>query len=159
MIRLVLIWNVVLTVLLVVLLVTNRHDRSAKPPLQAGVPQADVLRARRVEIVDREGRLTAMLGEGSDGYVPAEGLTLFDSLGRKAVILTLDNRGYGMLYFQGKNTMGKVTVGYFTGNDEVVPPSKEDPGGMWGIRVLRPNSEAPQVFGVQGDGRPIPTSR
>jgi hypothetical protein len=156
MIRLVLLWNAVLTVLVAVLLVSNRHGRLEKT-LQASSPEASVLRARRVEIVDQKGRVTAELGEISDNSGIA-GLSLLDSHGRKAVTLALDNRGYGMLYFQSKHTEAKVTVGYFTGNDEAVPLSEEDPEGMWGIRVLRPGFEAPQVFGVQGDGRPIPTS-
>jgi hypothetical protein len=159
MIRLVLIWNAVLTVLLAVLLLNNRHDRLDKTPLQAGVPQTDVLRARRVEIVDHEGRLTAVLGRGSGSAAPAAGLTLFDPSGREAVVLALNDRGYGTLYFASKQNLGKVSVGYFTGSDQVAPLSEEDPGGGWGVRVLRPGLEAPQVFGVQGDGRPIPTSR
>ncbi|SEB97258.1 hypothetical protein [Terriglobus roseus] len=156
MIRLVLLWNAVLTVLVVVLLVGNRHDRSAKPPLQASVPQADVLRARRVEVVDHEGHVTAEFGETLDGS--AAGLSLFDPNGRRAVTLALNDRGYGTLFFHAKKRSGNVAVGYFTGSDQVAPLSEEDPLGGWGILVQRPAFEAPQVFGVQIDGRPIPTS-
>lgn len=156
MIRLIVIWNVVMTVGLAVLLVGNHHGESSRTQLQAGVSQPDVLRVRRIEIVDKEGRLTAVLGEDPQGI--KGGLSLFDANGRRAVMLGISDRGFGGLYFQAKHTEAKVTVGYFTENDEVVPLSKEDPEGMWGIRVLRPNLAAPQVFGVQMDGRPIPTS-
>ena len=158
MIRLLVVWNIVIMALLAVLLVSNHHDGATKTPLQAGVPQPDVLRVRRIELVDHEGRLTAQLGESSNGFAPAEGLTLFDSNGRQAVILALNNRGYGTLSFASKQNLGKVQVGYSTGSDQVTPLSQEDPLGGWGILVRRPNLEPPQAFGVQVDGRAIPTS-
>lgn len=158
MIRFVVIWNLIVTSLLAFLLLSG-YGISKKMPLQTGAPQADVLRARRVEVVDRNGRLTAVLGESKDGYAPAEGLTLLDPGGRQAVVLALNDRGYGTLYFSSKQNLGKVSVGYFTGNDEVVPLTKEDPEGGWGIRVRRLGLEPPQIFGVQANGRPIPTSK
>ena len=159
MIRLILIWNAVLTVLFTILLVGYLHDRLHKTPIQASSTQADVIRVRRIELVDRDGRLTAVLGKGPDNYFPASGLTLLDPNGRKAVMLGLNNRGYGTFFFDSKRKSGAVEIGYFTGSDQVAPLSEEDPGAGWGIRVQRPGFEAPQVFGVQGDGRPIPTSR
>lgn len=156
MIRLLITWNIVITTLLAVLLLSNRHVGSTKTPLQTGVTQPDVLRVRRVEIVDQQGRLTMVLGQQSERG--RKGLFLLDPDGREAVELGLNDRGYGTLYFQSKQMDAKVSVGYFTENDEVVPLSQEDPGGAWGIRVLRPNLKVPQVFGVQVDDRPIPTS-
>ena len=156
MIRLILIWNALLTVLIAMLLVVHLHDRLHKVPIQASSTQADVIRVRRVEVVDQEGRVTAELGETLDGS--AAGLSLFDANGRRAVTLALNDRGYGALYFQSRQSYAKVSVGYFSGSDQKPPPLEEDPGGIWGIRVSRPNLEPPQVFGVLDDGRPIPTS-
>ena len=156
MIRILVIWNILITALLTSLLVSNRNGGLNKPPLQTGVAQADLVRARRIEVVDEEGRLTAVLGHDTQGLTG--GLSLFDPNGRSAVKLGLNDRGYGALYFQAKHTDAKVTVGYFTGNDEAVPLSEEDPEGMWGIRVLRTGFKPPQIFGTVGDDRPISTS-
>ena len=160
MIRFIVVWNVVLTVLVVFLLVGNRHDRLAKLPLQAGVQQSEVLRARRVELRDREGHLTAVLNGGPDegDIFSGVGLTLLDPHGREAVSLGLTERGYGNLHFASSRQSAKVSVGYFSGADQVAPLSEVDPGGIWGIRVLRPNSETPQVFGVLDSGPALPTS-
>ena len=154
--RLIVVWNVVITILLAVLLVSNRHDHLSKTQPQVGVSQTDILRVRRVEVVDQQGRLTAILGQVSEHS--AGGLSLFHPDGRKAVALELNDRGYGTLYLGSKQTESKVLVGYFSGSDTDVPLSEEDPRGGWGMLVRRPNLNAPQVFGVQTDGRPIPTS-
>ncbi len=158
MIRLIIIWNLVVTACLAVVLMSNRQGNLSKTQLQAGVPQPqpDVLRVRRVEIVDQQGRLTAVLGQQSE--LSTGGLSLLDSAGRKVVVLALNDRGYGTLYFGSKQMDGKVSVGYFAGGDQAVPLSEEDPLGGWGIRVIKPE-QGSQVFGVQGDGQPIPTSR
>lgn len=156
--RFVVIWNVMVTSLLAILLLSHLHDRLHKTPTQASSTQADVIRVRRVDVVDHDGHLTAVLGEGTDGYAsegrayPARCNWTEGSHSR------LDGRGYGNLWFASKRYPGQVSVGYFRGGDQGVPLSEEDPRGAWGIRVSKNSADSSQVFGVQVAGRPIPAS-
>ena len=132
MIRTVVICNAVLTVILAITVVflTSTHPRERR--------NADVLRAKRVELVDNSGRVRASLGM-TDRSDQTPALSLFDQNGREAVFLSVNERGYATMFFQSRQTEGKVALGYLTGSDVVIPAGEDDPLGAWGIRVRGKN--------------------
>lgn len=149
MIRVLAIWNIVVTVILIGLL-TSRSG------VDAGVKAAEnaqVVRANRLEIIDQNGKTRAILGVDSPNSAPK--LSLYSSEGREAAFISLNSKGYGTMYFQDKKTEGKVSVGYLWGSDTPTPPDREDPLSSWGIRV-RGNNGAQTNFGFLSNGQPIP---
>jgi hypothetical protein len=152
MIRVLAVWNIVLTVILVVVL-TSRFDVSTKV---RAAENAQVVRASRLEIVDQSGKTRAVLGV--DGTNSGPKLSLYNNDGREAAFLMVNSQGYGTMYFQDKKTEGKVSVGYLWGSDTATPSDIEDPLSSWGIRVRGLNG-AQTSFGLLNDGHPIPQSR
>ena len=148
MIKVLAIWNIVLTVVLIGVL-TSKFD------INSGVRAAEtapVVRTNRLEIVDQNGKTRAVLGIDNPGSVPK--LSLYSSEGHEAAFLTLNSMGYGTMYFQDNRTEGKVSVGYLWGSDTATPPEVEDPLSSWGIRVRGLNGDQ-NSFGLLNNGQPI----
>jgi hypothetical protein len=150
MIKVLAIWNIVLTAILIGVL-TSKF--SANSEVRAA-ETAQVVRTNRLEIVDQNGKTRAVLGIDNPGSVPK--LSLYSSEGREAAFLTLNSKGYGTMYFQDKKTEGKVSVGYLWGSDTPTPSDIEDPLSSWGIRVRALNG-AQTSFGLLNDGQPTPS--
>jgi hypothetical protein len=139
--------NAAVTVLLIFALLfmwSRHHDVSNDTP--------EVVRTKRLEIVDRSGKVRAVAGTEENASANPK-IILYDEAAREAAILTLNSKGLGTLYFQSKETEGKVAVGYLWGSD-TVPTSESDPLGSWGIRVLGPNGQQ-NGFGLTIGGRPL----
>ena len=130
MLKFVAICNGVLTLaLLGVVIGLWRHEEAPR--------SQEVVRARRLEIMDSAGKLRAVLD--SDREAEPE-LVLLDKQGHKALLMTTNNLGYATVYFQSQSTEGKVSVGYLWGSDSI-EPGVEDPLARWGVR-LRGKDEA-----------------
>ena len=117
--------HAVLTLVLlgVVIFLLQRHDGTRHSP--------DVIQAHRVEVIDRNGKVTAAL-DGDREEAPA--MVLLDKDGHEALLMTVNSLGYAAAYFNSKRTEGKVSVGYLWGSDSL-PENTEDPLARWGIRV------------------------
>jgi hypothetical protein len=152
MIKLFAIWNTIVTVSLVAVLfalLSNHQDVKA-------ADATDTVRTSRLEIIDRSGKTKAVLGVDQEGANPK--LVLYSNDGREAAFLTLNSNGYGTLYFQNKQTEGKVSVGYLWGSDTLGIKQAEDPLSSWGIRVRGLNGSQTN-FGLLNNGQPIPRTR
>jgi hypothetical protein len=142
-------WNIVVTLILVLLFAFNFRSRSKVHAEEA--PQT--IKTHRLEIVDDVGKIKAVLeADGTDRSGPK--LVLFDSAGREAAILSVNSNGYGTMYFQDKRLQGKVSVGYLWGSDTPTPRNEDDPLSSWGIRIRGINGTQ-KSFGLLNDGQPI----
>ena len=73
----------------------------------------DVVRARRYELVDRQGRLRGIFGEfpSPDHAVPSiYGVCLFDAAGRQRAFLCLDYMGPKLVFDSGGNNALELGV-------------------------------------------------
>ncbi|HEX7158452.1 MAG TPA: hypothetical protein VF214_05545 [Edaphobacter sp.] len=152
MIRVLAIWNIIVTTILLGVLISKSRVESGTRAAEA-VP---VVRANRVEIVDQNGKMRAVLGIDNSDSVPK--LALYNTEGREAAFLTLNSNGYGTMYFQDKKTEGKVSVGYLWGSDTPTPSDIEDPLSSWGIRVRGING-VQTSFGLLNNDQPISQSK
>lgn len=151
MIKLLAIWNLVVTVSLIAVIVALLSHRRVNATGQTGT-----IRTSRLEIIDRNGKTKALLGVDPEGLDPR--LVLYNEHGREAAFLTLNSNGYGTLYFQNKQTEGKVSVGYLWGSDTLGPTQVEDPLSSWGIRVRGLNGSQAN-FGLLNDGQILPGTK
>lgn len=74
---------------------------------------AEVVRARRFELVDREGRLRGVFGElpnPDDTIPPIFGVCLFDTKGRQRTFLCLDYMGPKLVFDSGGNNALELGV-------------------------------------------------
>ena len=149
MIRILVVWNIVLTVIVVVVLASRFGVRNRASE------DAQVVRATRLEIVDSSGKTKAFLGVDGTNSVPK--LSLYDGEGREAAMLMLNSEGYGTIYFQSKQTEGRVSVGYLWGSDSK-GSEPEDPLASWGIRVRATNGTQTS-FGQLNNGLPMTSAR
>jgi hypothetical protein len=145
-----LIWNVFVTVMLAAILTMRSSSdgrvRAAEAP--------EVVRTSRLELVDQSGRTRALL-ETDKANSSNPKLVFYDGAGREAAFLTVNSMGYGTMYFQGKTTEGKVSIGYLWGSDTSTPSGSEDPLSSWGMRV-RGNNGIQTNFGLLTNGQSIP---
>ena len=148
MIRLLAVWNVILTVIVVVLL-SFRFDLNTEVRAAENV---QVVRANRLEILDQSGKTRAVLGVDAPNANPK--LSLYDNNGREATFLTLNSQGYATMYFQSKQTEAKVSLGYLWGSDSPTASELEDPLGSWGVRVRGVNGTQTS-FGMLNNGQSI----
>ena len=93
----------------------------------------DVLRAKRIEIVDARDRVSAVLNVDEKTSTPM--LSFFDSEGHESLRMTVDRDGHSSLYFVNKHNDPVVSVGYLTASDVRVEAGEEDPLASWGVRV------------------------
>jgi hypothetical protein len=103
---------------------------------------ADVVRARRFELIDDSGRVRAVLGnlarEGDDAYWP--GLALRDASGRDRVSLMVHNLGPELAYDFGVNIV--IVLG-------VLDPGTEGP--VPGVNLTVFDADGRPVLGWHGN--------
>ncbi len=116
MIKVLAVWNAVVTVVLIAILFSMFSIRNGVKAAEA----VEVVRTRRLEIIDQRGKTKAVL-EANEADPSNPELTLYDDEGRKAVFMTVNSKGYGTMYFQSKQIEGKVWVGYLWGSDALRP--------------------------------------
>ncbi len=92
------------------------------------------IRAERLEIVDQQGNTTFSVGEKRLGAYPSE-MAFYDSTGRPAILVLVDKKGHGTMFFQSKQTEGKVAVGFLNGNDAATAPNEQQDAYGWGLQV------------------------
>lgn len=152
-IKLLIVWNAAVTIVLTAVLFILFSHRSKVEH----VSPTDVVRTSRLEIVDPNGKIKAVLGT-EDGRSSSPKLILYNQEGREAAILTVNSNGYATMYFQDKRTDGKVSVGYLWGSDTLSSAETEDPLASWGIRVRGQNLRQTS-FGLLNNGESIPQSK
>jgi hypothetical protein len=96
---------------------------------------AKVVQTRTVELVDDQHRVRGTIGLVKTAGQDEPQIVLRDGHGNIAVLLSINKRGEGTLYFNSKDREGKVGLGYLWGSD-TPPTSGEDPLAAWGLRVL-----------------------
>jgi hypothetical protein len=142
--------SVVLSVVLSVVanLALDRQRESVIP---------DVIRAKRVELIDRQGRIRGafeLVGDGPGGIH----LVMRDANGRDAIDMGIDGRGDGALAFSnGYWNQGAIVLGHLQNVDDgTESKSRDTPDitGAWGLRVRSPQSKFTGV-GFFNSGRPF----
>jgi hypothetical protein len=146
MIRFLAIWNIIITITLILVLKTVFDARASAASLES----AQIIRTTRLEILDKSGKVRAILA-GDDEYSTPK-FSLLNSDGRPAALIMVNQLGYGTLYFQSKDVEGKVSVGYQWGSDSF-PQNQEDPLASWGVRVRGANGDVVTSFGVGNGGQ------
>ncbi len=131
------------------LLVEHHNQRQADKTM-------DVLRARKIELMDAHGQVRGefRMGVGANGEaVPM--VLLRDKRGQEAVNLYLTPKGEGTLAFNsllpGNFREGIVSVGHFELGD--TEPAEES-SGAWGISVMDSRHTSTSM-GVQNTGKPL----
>jgi hypothetical protein len=118
----------VLTAILVMFII---RDRVRVRP----TAQTDILTVRELHVVDGTGAVRLTLG--THGRWSKQGNPALDLLpsgsGYGGAELLLDTDGRGTLWFDTKDTVGKMMVGHFVTGDSL-PLSESD--HSWGIRVI-----------------------
>jgi hypothetical protein len=137
-------------------LTTTLLQRHKAPPT-ALMPS--VITLRELRIADSAGVVRAVLGTGALGDRPELKL-LGVKPQRGGVDLTLDNNGFGTLYFNSDTTDAKVSVGHRFNCDSL--PDSERNCGAWGLQILNlnPLGDAPHqmTFAVGSNGSAFATS-
>jgi hypothetical protein len=113
---------------------------------------SDVVRAKKIELVDDHGHVRGAfeLGEWDGKVVPS--ISLLDDQGAKAVLLQLNPRGEGTLYFSSSRVReGIVSLGYLQSDDTDAP---EDPLGGWGL-VVQDSETNRTSMGLKNSGKPF----
>ena len=151
MVRILAVWNILLTVTLAVVLIS----RSSMGTNIRAAEHTQIVRTKRLEIVDQSGKTRAVLG--ADGANASPKLSLYNNDGREAAFLMLNSQGYGTLYFQSKQTESKVALGYLWGSDSLSDSRAEDSLASWGVRVKGMNGTQTS-FGLLNSGRISHTS-
>ena len=115
----------------------------------------DVVRAKRVELIDTQGRIRGAFELAKDG-VPD--LVMRDADGRDSIYMGLDSRGDGGLGFANDYwNAGAVILGHLQNVDDGTQSRSkdvEDKSGAWGLRVRSKENKFTGV-GFMNSGRPI----
>jgi hypothetical protein len=148
--------TVVLSVVLSVVASTAVNfafDKQREPVLP------DVVRAKRVELIDAQGRIRGtfeLAKAGGDDVVPC--LVMRDADGRDSIYLGLDLRGDGELAFPNDYwNGGALVLGHLQNVDDGTQSRSkdvEDKSGAWGLRVGNKQNKFTGV-GFMNSGRPI----
>jgi hypothetical protein len=148
--------TVVLSVVLSVVASTAVNlafDRQREPVLP------DVVRAKRVELIDAQGRIRGtfeLAKAGGDDVVPR--LVMRDADGRDSIEMGLNARGDGGLAFANDYwNEGAVILGYLLNVDDGTQSRSkdvEDKSGAWGLRVRSKQNKFTGV-GFMNSGGPI----
>jgi hypothetical protein len=126
---------------------TNQYDKR-KP--------VDILRTKKVEIVDDEGRIRGILGLVGDRASESQPrLVLRDTDGREVILLNVSRNGEGFLGFSSKDIEGVVIIGELPGSDTV---GSNDNVGVWGLMV-RASDGRRSSMGFLKSGDPVGLSR
>jgi hypothetical protein len=116
---------VVLSVMssLCTILVLNHHN---------GLASSDVLRVKRIELVDAKGRVGGILElESNRPGEPTTRLTLRGPNGRDSIVMNVNSKGDGTISFSNPFwNEGAVTLGHLLNSDDGA-----DKNGAWGLRI------------------------
>ena len=119
----------------------------------------DVVRAKRVELIDAQGRIRGTFGlakNGGDDVGPH--LVMRDADGRDSIYLGLDLRGDGELAFPNDYwNGGALVLGHLQNVDDGTQSRSkdiEDKSGAWGLRVRSKQNKFTGV-GFMNSGKPI----
>lgn len=128
-------------------------DRQREPVLP------NVVRAKRVELIDAEGRVRGtfeLADHGHFGVTPH--LIMRDADGRDSIYMGLDVRGDGSLAFANDYwNEGSLILGHLQNVDDGTESKSkdiEDKSGAWGLRVRSKENKFTGV-GFLNSGRPI----
>jgi hypothetical protein len=128
-------------------------DRQREPVLP------DVIRTKRVELIDAQGRIRGtfeLAKDGRDGVVPR--LVMRDADGRDSIEMGVDGRGDGGLAFANDYwNEGAIILGHLQNVDDGTESKSkdvEDKSGAWGLRVRSKENKFTGV-GFFNSGRPI----
>lgn len=120
---------------------------------------SDVVRAKRVELVDTQGRVLGtfeLVQDGHGGSVPH--LVMRDSSGRDSIEMGVDGRGDGALGFANDYwNEGAIILGHLQNVDDGTESKSRnipDTSGAWGLRVRSPQNSFAGI-GFFNSGRPI----
>jgi hypothetical protein len=132
---------------------TLLFDRQREPVLP------EVVRAKRVELIDAQGRIRGtfeLADQGHYGVTPR--LIMRDADGRDSIDMGLDSRGDGELAFANDYWVaGALVLGHLQNVDDGTQSRSkdiEDKSGAWGIRVRSKQNKFTGV-GFMNSGRPI----
>lgn len=131
-------------------------DKQREPQLP------DVVRAKRVELIDPNGRIRGAFElapeQGGDVYPQ---LVMRDIDGRNSIEMSVRDQGYGALSFSNDHwNEGAVTLGYLGMDTDVSMGKEKDQEraktlGRWGLLVRSPRSHAVTGIGFVNDGTPL----
>jgi hypothetical protein len=149
-------YTIVLSVVLSVAASTMANlafDRQREPVLP------DVIRAKRVELIDAQGRIRGTFGlasDGRNGVLPR--LVMRGADGRDAIEMGIDGKGNGVLSFasehwnEGALILGHLDlVDYKVANQQI---EDVDKSGAWGLQIRSPQSKYTGI-GFFNSGRPL----
>jgi hypothetical protein len=145
------VFTVILSVLLSVaasLWITHHRTQEALP-----APEIGVLQAKGIQLIDDQHKVRGIIGFSQISGHQQPQILLRGEDGQTSILLTLDERGEGTLYFNSKDKEGKVGLGYLWGSD-TTSVGEEDFLGAWGLRVLGQNGQTTGV-GIGNNGRLI----
>ena len=135
---------------------TTTTLRRHEAPVAAVIPK--VLTLQELRITDSAGVVRAVLGTGPLGDRPELKLVAVNPE-HGGVDLTLDENGFGTLYFSSDTTEAKVSVGHRFNCDSV--PDSERNCGAWGLQISNshPLRDAPyqMIFAVGSNGSAVAT--
>jgi hypothetical protein len=126
---------------------------------QRGPVLPDVVRAKRVELIDAQGRIRGtfeLVKTGQNSVQPS--LVMRDTDGRDSIEMGIDTRGDGALGFSSDHwNEGTVILGHLRNNDDgTESKSKDVPDrtGAWGLQVRSVDNKLTGI-GFFNSGRPI----
>jgi hypothetical protein len=128
---------------------------------QRGLAPSDVIRAKKVELIDLQGRVLGtfeLVQDGHGGALPH--LVMRDSSGRDSIEMGVDSRGDVALGFANDYwNEGAVILGHLQNvDDSTESKSKDVPdnSGGWGLQVRSPKNRFTATgVGFLNSGRPI----
>jgi hypothetical protein len=120
---------------------------------------SDVVRAKRVELIDAQRRVLGtfeLIQDGHGGSLPR--LVMRDSSGRDSIEMGVDGRGDGALGFANDYwNEGAIILGHLQNVDDGTKSKSRnvpDKSGAWGLRVRSPQSKYTSI-GFFNSGTPI----
>jgi hypothetical protein len=149
--------NILVVLLSVVLsIAANMAFDSYRSRVRGRSDNADVVRAKRFELVDEKGKVRSTLRLVQlEGHAQPQ-LVFRDESGLDSVVLSLDLRGDGTLLFNSGPFEGKVSVGYLELGD--VPDSTDNLPG-WGMVVRGPDALHSTALGIMNSGELLQPAR
>jgi hypothetical protein len=120
---------------------------------------SDVVRAKRVELIDAQGRVLGtfeLVQDGHGGALPR--LVMRDSSGRDSIQMGVDGRGDGALGFANDYwNEGAIILGHLQNVDDGTESKSRnvpDESAAWGLRIRSPQNRFTGI-GFLNSGRPI----
>jgi hypothetical protein len=111
---------------------------------------SDVVRAKRMELIDAQGRVLGtfeLVQNGHGGAVPQ--LVMRDSSGRDSIEMGVDGRGDGILSFSNDYwNEGAIILGHLQNVDDGTESKSRDAPdkiGAWGLQVRSPQNKYTRI--------------